>query len=106
MALLLEVVGAGLSKVVVPLLIEPFFGGLFLTLASDTCFAVVEGGEDFAVNLPNEVVIPFVEATYNLQRAEHELLEWGELNLLDKETLAEICAARGCGIAWGVADEF
>lgn len=57
-------------------------------------FRVIQCGEHFAVNLPHQVRVPIIEIAYHLQRTEHELLQWGKLDLLYEETLAEVGATR------------
>lgn len=69
-------------------------GGLLLSLLRDACLRVVEGGKHLTVYLPFEVWVPFIDFVGYLQGAEHELLQWGKLYLLDEETLAEVSAAR------------
>ena len=62
---------------------------LLLSLLSDTRLRVVEGGKHLTVYLPFEVCVPFIEIVDYLQGAEHELLQWGKLYLLDEKTLTE-----------------
>ena len=69
-------------------------GGLLLFLLLDACLRVVEGGKHLTVYLPFEVWVPLVKCVDHLQGAEHELLQWGKLYLLDEETLTEVGAAR------------
>lgn len=57
-------------------------------------FRVIQCGEHFTVNLPHQVRVPAIEFAYHLQRTEHELLQWGKLDLLYEEALAEVGATR------------
>ena len=69
-------------------------GWLLLSLLREACLRVVEGGKHLTVYLPFEVWVPLIELVDHLQGAEHELLQWGKLYLLDEETLTEVGAAR------------
>lgn len=60
-------------------------------MLSYASLGVIKSGEDFAVYLPYKMFIPLIETADDFKWSEHELLEWCELYLLNKETFTEVC---------------